>query len=137
MGLLRFILACGVVLNHTSTIEGYTPVSGALAVQCFYIISGYYMAMILTTKYVGKGSRYLFYSNRAAKIYPVYWLNLVILVVLNLVVLHLGYPGTFDFYLKYQPPSFGVLVYLLIANLIIIGLDWTFLFGINKNGNLF
>src|ERR1700748_2932339 len=137
MGLIRFLLACGVVLCHTSTIGGYSPLSSDLAVQCFYIISGYYMAMILTEKYVGKGSRYLFYTNHALKIYPVYWINLVLLIIFNAIVFVWHYPNTFDFYFKYQQPSWWSLCYLVITNLIIIGLDWTFLFGINKSGNLF
>jgi len=137
MGLIRFILACGVVLSHTSTIEGYMPVNSDLAVQCFYIISGYYMAMILTEKYTGEGSTRLFYTNRALKIYPVYWLNLILLVLLSLVAFVKHYPGTFDFYIKYQQPSWWALVYLVIANLLLLGLDWVFLFGINKSGNLY
>ena len=137
MGLIRFLLACGVVLTHTSTIEGYSPVNSNLAVQCFYIISGYYMALILTEKYTGKGSQYLFYTNRALKIYPVYWLNLILLLILNLLAFTRGYPGNFDFYFKYQPPSFGPLCYFILSNLLIIGLDWTFFFGINQSGDLF
>jgi peptidoglycan/LPS O-acetylase OafA/YrhL len=95
------------------------------------------MALVLTEKYTGKGSGYLFYTNRALKIYPVYWLNLILLVALNLVVFSRGYPGTFDFYFKYQPPSWWALSYLVITNVIVIGLDWVFLFGINRSGNLF
>ena len=46
MGVIRFLLACGIVLCHSSLIFGYTPLSGSLAVQCFYIISGFYMSLI-------------------------------------------------------------------------------------------
>ena len=137
MGLIRLLLACGVVFSHTSTINGYSPLAGNLAVQCFYIISGFYMAMVLTEKYTGKGSGYLFYTNRALKIYPVYWLNLILLILFNLVTLAWHYPGTLDFYFKYQTPSWWTLIYLIIANVVLIGLDWTFLFGINKSGNLY
>src|ERR1700761_979235 len=106
MGLIRFLLACGVVLCHTSAIMGYTPLSGALAVQCFFIISGFYMAMVLAEKYNGKGSTYLFYTNRALKIYPIYWVCLILLIIWSLVVYNFHYGGTLDFYTKYAHPSF-------------------------------
>jgi len=137
MGFIRFLLACAVVLSHTSTIMGYSPVAGNLAVQCFYIISGFYMAMILTEKYNGPGANYQFYSNRALKIYPIYWLNLIVLIAWALIVYHLHYPGTLDFYIKYSNPGTFTLLYLFLANLLLIGLDWVFVLGINKDGNLF
>ena len=44
MGLVRFLLARAVVLCYSSAIFGYLSLSGNLAVQVFYIISGFYMA---------------------------------------------------------------------------------------------
>lgn len=137
MGLIRFLLACGVVLCHTSAIMGYSPLSGNLAVQVFYIISGFYMAMVLTEKYVGKGSTYLFYTNRALKIYPPYLVILFLLLIWSVIVFKLHYPGTIDYYTKYASPSFLTMVYLVVVNLLILGLETLFLFGINKNGNLY
>jgi peptidoglycan/LPS O-acetylase OafA/YrhL len=137
MGLIRFLLACAVVLCHTSTILGYSPVSGNLAVQCFYIISGFYMAMVLTEKYNKPGANYQFYINRALKIYPTYWLILILLIIWSFIVYHLHYPSTLDYYTIYAKPNTLSLTLLALANLLIIGLDWTFLFGINKKGRLF
>jgi peptidoglycan/LPS O-acetylase OafA/YrhL len=126
-----------VVLCHTGTIMGYSPVSGNLAVQCFYIISGFYMAMVLTEKYDKPGGTRQFYINRALKIYPVYWLVLLLLFAWSIIVYHFHYPGTLDFYTKYSNPAVGTYLYLLLANIIIIGLDWTFLFGIDPQGHLY
>ncbi|MFC0514574.1 acyltransferase family protein [Mucilaginibacter angelicae] len=137
MGFIRFLLACAVVLCHTSTIMGYSPVSGNLAVQCFYIISGFYMAMVLTEKYDNPGGRGQFYINRALKIYPVYWFVLLLLFTWSIIVYHLKYPGTLDFYTKYSSPAFASYLYLVLANLLIIGLDWTFLLGIDRHGRLY
>ena len=58
MGILRFILALAVVFVHTghiygSDFYGTRLMGGVVAVQAFYIISGFYMALILNTKYVG------------------------------------------------------------------------------------
>ena len=47
MGLLRLILAISVVIWHSSPIFGISLVGGQAAVQAFYIISGFYMALIL------------------------------------------------------------------------------------------
>jgi len=61
MGLLRLILAISVVLAHTSYIFGFGLVGGQAAVQAFYIISGFYMALVLNEKYIGENrSYYLF-----------------------------------------------------------------------------
>ena len=137
MGLIRFLLACGVVLCHTSLILGYTPLSGNLAVQCFYIISGFYMSLILNEKYVGKKSNFLFYSNRALKIYPIYWINLILLIIWSFFVFKKGaLPGTVTYYHQYTI-SIPVIAYFIMSNILVIGLDWLFIFGLNKNGNLF
>ena len=51
MGLLRVILALSVAVAHFGGFFGYTIAGGFAAVQMFYIISGFYMATILTEKY--------------------------------------------------------------------------------------
>ena len=56
---------------------------GVVAVQAFYIISGFYMALILNTKYVGAGAYRVFIGNRFLRIYPVYWVVLILTVVLS------------------------------------------------------
>ncbi|MDO3627479.1 acyltransferase [Mucilaginibacter sp. BT774] len=137
MGLIRLLLACGVILGHSSTIYGYTPLNGNLAVQVFYVISGFYMAMVLTEKYNFKTGRKSFYRNRALKIYPPYLIVLVLLVIWALLVFHLNYPGTLDFYTKYASPSATSIIYLIIVNLFLFGLETLFLLAIHKNGNLY
>jgi peptidoglycan/LPS O-acetylase OafA/YrhL len=50
-----------------------------VAVKSFFIISGFYMALILDRKYDGRSAsgRWLFWSNRFLRIYPLYWLTLL------------------------------------------------------------
>jgi len=50
MGFIRIILAIAVVIVHTEPIFGFELVRGRVAVQSFFIISGFYMAMILNEK---------------------------------------------------------------------------------------
>lgn len=82
MGLLRIILAFNVVIDHSYPIFGFKMISGHLAVCAFFIISGFYMSLLLDKKYVGKNKSYfLFVSNRFLRIYPVYWVGLFALLV--------------------------------------------------------
>lgn len=81
MGMLRLFLAVAVVLTHvqatfqhTSSFRfGYQGLDAATAVEIFFVISGFYMALILEKKYTGSGSEITFYVNRLTRIYPVYW----------------------------------------------------------------
>jgi peptidoglycan/LPS O-acetylase OafA/YrhL len=82
MGLLRFILAIGVVFSHTGMAWGFTTLGGSIAVQAFYIISGFYIALILNEKYIDQNNSYkLFITNRFLRIYPIYWLVLLLTVL--------------------------------------------------------
>ncbi len=84
MGIVRFILALSVVIAHTKAIYGYELIGGYLSVNSFFIISGFYMAFILNEKYIGKNSSYrLFITNRFLRIYPIYWLTLLLTVLLS------------------------------------------------------
>ena len=75
MGLLRLLLAVSIILTHSFPLFGYKELDGIRAVEGFFVISGFYMALILNEKYTGKNRSYFLYlSNRLVRIYPVYWL---------------------------------------------------------------
>jgi peptidoglycan/LPS O-acetylase OafA/YrhL len=72
MGVVRTLLAIAVVVTHTGPLfPGVTMIPGTLAVQAFYVISGFYMALVLSTKYSDHASD--FYAARALRIFPIYW----------------------------------------------------------------
>lgn len=76
MGVLRLLLAMAVSFEHlaTSSTSPFLWFGGRIAVVIFFIISGFYMGLIYTTKYSQcKNGLMLFYSNRALRIYPVYF----------------------------------------------------------------
>jgi peptidoglycan/LPS O-acetylase OafA/YrhL len=50
MGSFRTLLALVVVLVHSGGIWGYNITGGIIAVQSFYIVSGFYMSLILNKK---------------------------------------------------------------------------------------
>jgi peptidoglycan/LPS O-acetylase OafA/YrhL len=54
VGLIRVILAYAVVLNHSRPVHGYFLMPSNAAVTLFFMISGFYMALVLTEKYTGR-----------------------------------------------------------------------------------
>jgi peptidoglycan/LPS O-acetylase OafA/YrhL len=79
MGLLRLVLALSIVCGHAGA--GFIP--GDTPVQCFYAISGFYMALVLNEKY-GRGpdGYALFLSNRYLRLFPIYAAVLVLTMAL-------------------------------------------------------
>lgn len=70
MGILRLFLACSVITGHAvSPILGIKGISGGEAVRIFFVISGFYMSLVLTDKY---RSRSAFYLNRFLRLYPAF-----------------------------------------------------------------
>ena len=115
MGLIRFLLACAVVLGHSPG-WGITPdkfASGFIqpyyAVQAFFVISGFYMALI-HEKYASK--KWVFYVNRYSRLIVSYWI--VALLTFSL-----------SRYLEAPFPQFkeGTPIVPLIANLSLFGAD--------------
>jgi peptidoglycan/LPS O-acetylase OafA/YrhL len=74
MGLLRLYLALCVVGMHSTPVLPWTMHDGMQAVQIFYIISGFYMAMVLSAARYPSVRR--FYWSRFLRIFPVTWLVL-------------------------------------------------------------
>src|SRR5204863_4150166 len=72
MGALRFILAMSVAYGHAGDFLGFPLVPGDTAVQCFYAISGFYMALVLNEKYLPQSGYLLFLSNRFLRLFPTY-----------------------------------------------------------------
>lgn len=86
MGVFRLLLALAVVVAHVSPPVGLRllgMVSGSLAVQIFYVISGFYMAMVLRRKYVGKGAHVAFLKNRVLRLHPMFLVVLLATLVLG------------------------------------------------------
>jgi len=70
MGLIRLFLAMSVVIWHSGGVAGWFPYNGTACVILFFIISGFYMTLILNKKYLGPGSRMLFWKNRFYRLWP-------------------------------------------------------------------
>jgi peptidoglycan/LPS O-acetylase OafA/YrhL len=91
VGTIRLLLALSVAISHTpwwlTQEPGPYPIPGSYAVQCFFVLSGFYMALTWERKYSSlvHGAR-TFWLARAARLYPAYWLvvgvTLVALMIL-------------------------------------------------------
>jgi len=142
MGIIRFLLALSVLIVHSSPIAGIEIVPGRIAVQSFYIISGFYITLIFTEKYsITSRPFFLFYSNRILRLYPLYALVIVMTVALSIIFgLWLGSYGKlqyyFDFYANNQASIYSLLA-VAFSNISLIGQDWITFFNINESGNLY
>ncbi|MFT3787101.1 MAG: acyltransferase [Tepidisphaeraceae bacterium] len=90
MGLLRFLLALSVVVVHAGggqKLFGKIDfVGGNAAVQSFYVISGFYMALVLNEKYPKGAAGYrTFVTSRFIRLYPAIWFVLLATVGLAIV----------------------------------------------------
>ena len=136
MGVIRVILALSVVALHCGPFWGFNIVGGTIAVQLFYIISGFYMCMILSSKYKNK-SKYLFYTNRAMKIYPVYIITLFFTIILSILFYTIF---NNDIFVKNFIPLFSfermdLFFAVAFSNLLILGQDLLFIFGYSLQTN--
>lgn len=83
MGLLRVLLALAVLFEHAGGLPiirggGYAMIGGPLAVQCFFIVSGFYMGLVLNERYDRPALNGAFWANRAIRIYSIYFLFLAL-----------------------------------------------------------
>lgn len=138
MGLVRFLLAAAVVINHTGPLYGLVMTDAYMAIKVFFIISGFYMALILTEKYAGPGRVRLFYSNRFLRLFPLYWAVLLLSLGVSLVFkfgLHTALLlGPWQTWLGKLDPSVAAL--LAAANVTIFGQDILFFSHITADGAL-
>jgi peptidoglycan/LPS O-acetylase OafA/YrhL len=132
MGILRFLLALSVLAAHASGIGIPLPngkpypswvmslIGGPQAVTFFFIISGFYMAMILNTKYRDNTLR--FYGNRFLRLWPTY----IVVFILACIFTPAG-----SFVLK-ATQDCGVFVkgYIWLSNIFILGTDSFWLFNL-------
>lgn len=130
MGLFRLLLAISVLIAHSTPIFGITLVGGRVAVESFFMISGFYMALILSTKY--QTNLKLFYKNRFLKLFPLYWFFTILVIVISFVT-----TGKFTIFKDYIISPFSKAI-LIFFNLSPLFNDITNFLAVNLNtGHLF
>lgn len=117
MGLLRLFLALSVVAGHSgTTILGFKGIGAFYAVNFFFIISGFYMAMVLTEKYKTTPP-VLFYKSRIFRLFPTYYIGLVLSVAVS-------HQAIFDFFRTLALPG---KLFFIFQNAFIFGQDLSYL----------
>jgi peptidoglycan/LPS O-acetylase OafA/YrhL len=122
VGLLRTLLALSVVFDHAAPAEGML-VGGQIAVQCFYIMSGFLISYILVERrsYASIGA---FYVNRYLRLYPIYFVVAILSLVAILATHSTGFVGIYEA----APPS--AIALLVFANAFLFGMDWVMFCGV-------
>jgi peptidoglycan/LPS O-acetylase OafA/YrhL len=127
VGYLRILLALSVAVGHLqsglygasdSTIIFVGPV---IAVKLFFIISGFYMAMIFHKHYSTTG---MFWMSRAVRLFPAYWLTMVFCVAAAFWFKRtdVGAFINFDFWYFVRAPV--ALSLFTLSNLTFLGIDF-------------
>jgi peptidoglycan/LPS O-acetylase OafA/YrhL/dTDP-4-dehydrorhamnose 3,5-epimerase-like enzyme len=122
MGLFRLLLALGVVTEHANIAWG---AGSYTAVEAFFIMSGFYMALILSS---GRYTTKDFYASRFFRLYPVYWAVLGIAICYYALAYSRGVETTLFTYA--QQATIGLIgaIYLVFANVFMLGSDLTWFF---------
>lgn len=141
MGLLRYMLAMSVLFAHC---RNNTFLPANYAVESFYIISGFYMTLILNEKYVGKNSYKVFVTKRFFRLAPTYWTIclLTLLVAACYSIFSLSYPSSdtivFNPHRISGNTSMTTWITVAVSNIIMFGQDIALFLGVkNDTGNIF
>ena len=130
MGFLRIFLALCVVGAHT--IDGPFNFGGREAVLLFYIISGFYMSLILNKKYTGPHANINFYKSRYLRLWVPY------MAVLFFTVIGYTLIDYWHFYLKaYEQAPWGYGIFAGLSNIFIAGQDILWLFSTDDAGLIY
>jgi peptidoglycan/LPS O-acetylase OafA/YrhL len=137
MGLFRLTLALCVVLGHglNLPIPAATP---DIAVQTFYIVSGFYMALVLTERYHSLQS---FFGHRVLRLYPAYAAVAAVTLAHALLRWSIGrssnLPGLLSYETHFAPLDLGAKAYLVLTNLLLAGQDVAMFLKISGDGGSF
>lgn len=118
MGVFRLFLALSVIATHSqTTVFGFKGIGSGYAVNCFFIISGFYMAMVLNGKYRDTPVLH-FYKSRVFRLLPVYFVGLLLALLISREAI-----ATF-----FHQLTFGSRIFFVLQNLFVFGQDLAYVF---------
>jgi peptidoglycan/LPS O-acetylase OafA/YrhL len=138
MGSLRLILALLVVFFHAQAFTVYAqglpaldtllPVpDGRTAVQMFYLISGFYMALVLNEKYKTADANWTFYTNRFLRLWPAAVIVNLFVILSFLMIDEVRLFGLTtsigEFWALLGSLDAGTLAFLAFTNIFVVGQD--------------
>jgi peptidoglycan/LPS O-acetylase OafA/YrhL len=113
MGLIRLFMAVSVVAWHAGGVAGWYPYNGSGCVTLFFIVSGFYMTLVLNEKYIGRGSNSVFWMNRFLRLWPTY-----------VVAAAFGLPDKPNIYVElYNNADVLTFLTIVLSNLTLIGYE--------------
>ena len=121
MGLIRFFLAYSVVVAHFLYFPSFRLIGGDTAVEGFFVISGFYIAMILNGRY---SSIKDFWINRFLRLYPAY----IVIASINLII-NLIDPGQLQNIFNFPPLLSS---YLIFTNATMLFQDVAMFIGLQE-----
>lgn len=133
IGLLRLLLSISVLVRHTGPILGITLVGGSQAVGTFFIISGFFIALVLDARYHNYKD---FLISRYLRLFPIYALTLAIIAFVffgSFMLMGNAYRLTPWIH---HNANISSIIILILANISMIGQDIILLTGWN-DGNLY
>jgi peptidoglycan/LPS O-acetylase OafA/YrhL len=132
MGALRLYLAICVIATHSESVLPFGGYGGREAVQVFYVISGFYMHLVLTSQKYASVAQ--FYLSRAMRIYPPYLFCLMLVIAISSFWgAFFGNWGSLSFYREQHsfPPAVVVAAF---ANIALMFQDWVMFLGVSDSG---
>lgn len=127
MGILRFLLALACVNIHYGGPAGildFKMIPSTLAVQSFFLISGFYMSLVLGEKYsLDREGIRRFYFNRALRLFPTYWFLLALTMVIVVIYGRTLYMPLHDLWWNYRFLPRLHAAWLVLVNIFLVGQD--------------
>jgi peptidoglycan/LPS O-acetylase OafA/YrhL len=120
MGVLRLFLALSVVIWHLPA-RSASWVDAGVAVLMFFIISGFYMALVINETYGAEASgdwRRRFYASRLFRLFPAY----LVMVAISTCAVALSPRHPFTIAAMGQPLPSALLI--IVMNVVILGQDF-------------
>lgn len=142
MGVFRLFLALSVLLGHTRGhgLFGLSFVYPEIAVQTFFMISGFYMALILNEKYTHPGRYKTFLEQRFLRLYPTYLILILLVLLVDLSVYWAtGSPwGSLKkWYDNIHLLSPAGIAFYVLENLVILGQEVVMILGLDQTTGAF
>jgi peptidoglycan/LPS O-acetylase OafA/YrhL len=130
VGYLRMLLALTVAVGHLqsglyeASDRTIIFVGAIVAVKLFFIISGFYMAMIFHKHYA---TTQMFLVSRAARLFPAYWLTMAFCVAAALWFQRPNVGPFIDLDFWYFVRSPAALSLFTLSNVTFLGIDFSFI----------